>query len=587
MTASRRLKSSRWKWATLKTLGWSALLLVLMLVASGLAWRGVDGFAAGLVERRLDSGAQAIAQAATASLGRLQTRVLIENARFADGRAEFGDVVRAIGNESLFVSRVETRDTSGNLQQSSDLTAALRMRDDMGSGRLMSLYSAVSANTVVLSSPYAVRDNSGGNRSHVDLFSPIGRGDRAFLIVSLSLDTLLDEAIRAAGTGLASGLSFRFDEISRSPKDTARTSLTDSGVFQRAVEVRYADLALLLVASNRDYPGPEFTALRWVITLLSAVLALVVPLLIRNVLVRRQAQRDLRNVEEKVQIEARFATLGEMSVAIAHELNQPLAAIENFAFSCERMLQRPDHDPASLRTGLAEIRSQAKRSADVIRSIRQFVRRREAPAALVDVNEVLSGLKMMLDMQANTLGCRMEIECQPDLRLWCQRTLLEQVTLNLARNGFEAMAELSGLRPEDRLLRIRAEAVATDPFAASPVPDRLRLRVSDRGHGISDQAAQQIFKPFFSTKENGLGIGLSLCQSMVEREGGSLSWENNPNGGATFTLELPIQQGPLGAGSTGTSMESDYPAGEASNTGMPRTVSRSGLDEVGRAGVTP
>lgn len=563
---------------------WRLLLIVLAITCGVAAWNGVDGFARRLAEERLEASASAVAQTVTTSLSRLQTRVLIENARFADGRAEFTDVVRAVGNDAAFVSRIETRDRSGGLQQASDLAGAPRLRDQMGAGGLMSFVSAVAANTVVLSSPYAIRDSAGLYRSFVDLFSPIGRGDQAFLVVRISLDALLDESVRAAAPDLTSGLGFRFDDAARQQR---RDDASDAAL-RRTLEVRYADLSLSLIATNRDYLGPELEVLRWIITLLSVATGLLVPLLVRNVIARRQAQRDLRLVEEKVQIEARFATLGEMSVAIAHELNQPLAAIENFAFTCERMLQRPDPDPASLRTGLSEIRAQAKRSADVIRSIRQFVRRREAPAALVDVAEVLESLRMMLEMQASSMGCKLEIDCAPDVRLWCQRTLLEQVTLNLARNGLEAMAEVPGLKPEDKVLRIRAEAIASDPFGMPAKPDRVRLKVSDRGHGISSQAAQQIFKPFFSTKENGLGIGLSLCQSMIEREGGTLGWENNPNGGATFTLELPIAHEPLANGQE----QASSPASRHAEPGagpMSRVLRRTRALTVdhGRGGVSP
>lgn len=567
----------------MKLVAWRITVTLFALVCGAAAWHGLDGFARRLAEQRLEASTQAVSQAITSSLGRLQTRVLIENARYADGRAEFADVARAVGNDAAFVSRIETRDRSGGLQQAADLGGAPRLREQMGAGGLMSFVSAVAANTVVLSSPYAVRDAAGNYRSYVDLFSPIGRSDQAYLVVRLSLEALLDEAVRAALPGLTSGLNFRFGDGARGPGDSAGSE----SALRRTMEVRYADLSLTLIADNRNHLGPELEVLRWTVALLSVALGLLIPLLVRNVLVRRQAQRDLRLVEEKVQIEARFATLGEMSVAIAHELNQPLAAIENFAFTCERMLQRPNPDPVSLRTGLTEIRAQAKRSADVIRSIRQFVRRREAPAALVDVAEVLDSLKLMLEMQANSMGCRLEIECNPGVRLWCQRTLLEQVTLNLARNGLEAMTEITGLRPEDKALRIKAEAVVSDPFSANALPDRLRLRVSDRGHGVSHQAAEQIFKPFFSTKENGLGIGLSLCQSMVEREGGTLGWENNPNGGATFTLELPIQDGPLATSLPEQPGTTEHTTKHHAGT-MTRILRRSGAWRVstGRGGAT-
>jgi C4-dicarboxylate-specific signal transduction histidine kinase len=211
-------------------------------------------------------------------------------------------------------------------------------------------------------------------------------------------------------------------------------------------------------------------------------------------------------------------------------LNQPLGAIENFASGCERLLKKDITRVDDVLKALAQIRSEASRGAQVIKSIREFVKRDNEQQELVSVQGVFSGLTPLLEIQAKSSHSKLNLECRKDIHLTTNRALFEQVLLNLARNGFEAMAD----QPTNaRELSIRASA------SQEVASNTAQITVEDNGSGIDDAFEKKLFTPFASTKPNGMGIGLSLCLSIVERQGGSIRWERREQGGTKFTLVLP------------------------------------------------
>lgn len=519
-----------------------ASLMAWAALASLASWYGLGAYFEQIARYRLTDAGNAVAQMVEANLGRLQTRVLVENGRLIDRQVNLDQVARVLGQESSFVASVETRDRNGRLQVGIDLTAGGVSREELNPAQLISLYSAASLGNVVLSGLYVLPGPQGSQRAFIDMFSPIGRGDADFLVIRSSVEKLLELSVAQAFGAVK--LPARFELIS-----AARTEPAEAGWVRIALKLdpfgtpvasqASQTLSLFVQAKQTAPDTPEIGLLRSVLSLLAAAIAILVPLQLKAAADRRRAQRQLKLLEQRLERESRFATLGETSAAIAHELNQPLAAIENFSFTCERIVQKRFPDADDLKQGLGEIRAQARRSADVIRSIRQVIKRRPTPIAEVNLHDVLRDLQPMLGIQARAHKCKLEINCEAALKLKCNRSTLEQVVLNLSRNGFEAMSSEVNSESDSNLLRI---TVGQRHDSANPRRKIISIIVSDSGPGIPPDIAANLFKPFSSTKQDGLGIGLSLCLSMIERQGGALKWRNNDRRGASFIVELPVDE---------------------------------------------
>ncbi len=235
-----------------------------------------------------------------------------------------------------------------------------------------------------------------------------------------------------------------------------------------------------------------------------------------------------RRQEEKLHQNARMALLGEVASSLSHELNQPLAAINGYATACRNLLETGK--TADLDVALARIRTQSERAGLVIRSVNDFVRSRKLDRAEVDLAELLHALEPLIELQGRKFDVRLAWSAQPGARVLADRTLLEQVILNLTRNAVESMEHTD---PEQRLLEIEVTRNTHDGEE-----DKVEIAVLDHGPGVAPQARAQLFSAFFSTKEQGLGIGLSLCRSVVEKHGGQLRYAERPGGGARFSATI-------------------------------------------------
>jgi two-component system sensor histidine kinase DctS len=249
---------------------------------------------------------------------------------------------------------------------------------------------------------------------------------------------------------------------------------------------------------------------------------------------RKRAEELNRQQEEKLQATARLATMGEMSSMLAHELNQPLAAISSYTAGALNVLERAAQqdtalDPGLLRRALEQARLQAQRAGQIIRSVHEFVKKREPQREPVAIQEVVDGVRALIELQARQAWVSLHVHVPPDLPpVLADRVLLEQVLLNLTRNAIEAMA---GIAPEQRVLHI----------AATRAGGQVSVSVIDRGHGIAPEVAERLFSPFFSTKAEGMGMGLSICRTAIEFHGGTLTHAPNPGGGTVFTFSLSEQ----------------------------------------------
>ncbi|MEI7445649.1 MAG: ATP-binding protein [Burkholderiales bacterium] len=246
---------------------------------------------------------------------------------------------------------------------------------------------------------------------------------------------------------------------------------------------------------------------------------------------QRRIEDLARRQQEVLQSRSRLATLGEMASTLSHELNQPLAAITSYAAACENLVAATPPRPEPVSQALRGIKAQAERAGQVIRSVQAFLRRRAVDRGEVDLAALLRGLEPLLRLQATRTGASVSIDVPQGTIAWADRIMLEQVLLNLTRNGFEAMADVV---PGDRVLAISARARADDERG-----ERVEVTVVDRGRGVPPEVTPQLFTAFFTTKSEGMGLGLSLCRSVIEQHGGHLRYDPRPGGGSIFAFDLP------------------------------------------------
>jgi len=253
---------------------------------------------------------------------------------------------------------------------------------------------------------------------------------------------------------------------------------------------------------------------------------------------QRRVEELSRTTQERLQATARLATVGEMASLLSHELNQPLAAISSYATGSINMLQdrtAPDH-LVQITQALRQISEQSQRAGRVIKSVHDFVRRREQVRETTPPHAVIDAIMPLVSLQARKLSVRIQITLEPGLpAIRCDRTMVEQVLLNLARNAMQAMDRQH--QGERRLvLQVRRALTGEGPSELQPW---VEFSVADTGPGIPDPVVANLFTPFFTTKPEGMGLGLSLCRTVVEQHGGSLTFTTGQEQGTVFRFTLP------------------------------------------------
>ena len=300
----------------------------------------------------------------------------------------------------------------------------------------------------------------------------------------------------------------------------ASNSLPQSGfesVFMRSDGTRFPVLIIEapLINANGKHTG-------W----MSAIL---------DISEQRRVEEMSRASQDRLQATARLAMVGEMASLLSHELNQPLAAISSYATGSLNLLEDAGTGTAplaaDLQLALRRISEQAERAGKVIKSVHDFVRRREQVRERVAPRALLDAIMPLVSLQARKLHVRVLIEVDESCSaVLCDRTMVEQVLLNLCRNGMQAMHEASTLSASERVLSLRV----------MPADARwVMFSVTDHGVGISAAVADKLFTPFFTTKAEGMGLGLSLCRTVIEQHGGFLGHAPAPAGGTIFSFTLP------------------------------------------------
>ena len=251
-----------------------------------------------------------------------------------------------------------------------------------------------------------------------------------------------------------------------------------------------------------------------------------------DVTARKQAEASVAQKRAELEHVARVATLGELTATVTHELSQPLAAILANSYVGVRLLDAPEPDLQRLRRTLADIKEVTERANEVLGGMRAMLRRDSRAAGLtnVDVNDVIRIVERIVHGDANLHNVTVHLDLSSDVRpVKGDSVQLQQVILNLMLNAFSAMSG-TGLDGVGRLV-IRTNSIDQS---------RVLVEVQDSGTGIAAEELESIFDPFVTSRPEGLGMGLSICRSIIERHGGQISAANNLDRGAKFSIILPV-----------------------------------------------
>lgn len=246
---------------------------------------------------------------------------------------------------------------------------------------------------------------------------------------------------------------------------------------------------------------------------------------VRDLTTRKNAERELATVQAELSHVARLSEMGQMGSTLAHELNQPLAAIVNYLHACQRLLQNQPAQAERVQEAIEKAVAQADRAGQIIRRLRQFIEKRETERRREDINAVVQEAATLALIGAKSAGVVSSIDLDPNTApVFIDKVQVQQVVLNLVRNAIEAMAQSAR----------RQLTIATESHNGET-----QVRVTDTGSGLSPDVAAKLFEPFQTTKTSGMGIGLSICRSIVEAHGGHIWAAKNPAGGTIFSFTLP------------------------------------------------
>lgn len=244
----------------------------------------------------------------------------------------------------------------------------------------------------------------------------------------------------------------------------------------------------------------------------------------------KKSQKQLREHQAELAHVARLSTMGEMASGIAHEINQPLTAILSYNQACIRMLKDEEFDSEEVMRAMNMAAGQAKRAGEIITRLRSFVKKQPTSSSQVNINQVVTDSLFLVDHVLRDSQVAVHTDFQhPMPQIAADSIQLEQVILNLIRNAIDAMADAA---VTDRRIWV----------STRHIDDTVHIDVRDNGPGIPEEVLPQLFHPFFTTKVKGMGLGLTISQSIIEAFEGKISARNADTGGAIFSLSLPVLQ---------------------------------------------
>lgn len=250
--------------------------------------------------------------------------------------------------------------------------------------------------------------------------------------------------------------------------------------------------------------------------------------IVKDITERHRLEQETHQMQNELRHATRLNVLGEMATGIAHEINQPLTAITTYAQACQRMLANKTIDSAELENTLGMISGQAHRAGEVIRRLRAFAKKRITQRHVLQVNDVVEGAVKLAEADTRTRRFTVHQHLAPALpTVVADPVQIQQVILNLILNAMDAVEEC-----------VSQHKVVTVTTGIDDDHD-VTISIADRGSGVSAESVEHLFDPFFSTKEAGTGMGLSVSRSIVTAHGGAIGHYSNPEGGTTFCFTLP------------------------------------------------
>jgi two-component system sensor histidine kinase DctS len=252
-----------------------------------------------------------------------------------------------------------------------------------------------------------------------------------------------------------------------------------------------------------------------------------------DITARKQLEERERRQTETMAHHARLTMLGEVASTLAHELNQPLMAIASYATGIDNSLRRQGHTDPVVLGALERLGQQAAHAGRIVQRIREFLTRREPQHEPCDMNRVVRDAVALLQRELQRRGVQLAFALDPALpEIVADPVLIEQVVVNLVRNAADALTA----QPGRRHIRLASARVP----ARGDAPPFVRVDVSDNGPGIGARSIEALCAPFYSTRRDGMGMGLAICRSIVEAHQGALDADNAPGGGARFSFTLPL-----------------------------------------------
>ncbi len=256
-----------------------------------------------------------------------------------------------------------------------------------------------------------------------------------------------------------------------------------------------------------------------------------------RLLTRRRMREQEHEVRERMTHLTRVSTMGEMASSIAHEVNQPLTAIATYAQACRRLVEAGMIESLEVREVLGRISDEALRAGSILHRLKDLVRKRGSRLAKQDLNALIRDIENLASVDARLHDVSIRFALEPHLpTVLVDGIQIQQVVLNLIRNGIDALEETESSVGEV-VVRTRAKT-----------SDEIEVSVSDNGCGLPEGAEESLFRPFFTTKAEGMGLGLSISRSILASHGGRISFSRNAAGGATFSFSLPVAGNPKECG---------------------------------------
>jgi PAS domain S-box-containing protein len=313
------------------------------------------------------------------------------------------------------------------------------------------------------------------------------------------------------------------------PERFARAHPGDRVNFFAAPEARVMGAGRELFGRRKD--GSEFPA-EIALNPIQTPHGLVVLANVVDISARLAAEEETRRSREQVELLGRVSLLGEMSASLAHELNQPLAAIVNNATAARQYLEQGRLNPEQLQEILNDVVADGHRAYDIMHNMRRAIKKGSEIRGPINLNNVVKAVAHMVQADAAAESCKIELSLTRDLpAVEGDPTQIQQVLINLVRNAFDAMRDAPASR--------RVMDIATDCNGDGTIG----VAVRDYGSGISETTRERLFEQFFTTKGDGLGMGLAIVRSIIEAHGGTVAAENANGGGARFYFRLPIKEG--------------------------------------------